>query len=221
MEDHDEEDGEDDEDDEDSSPSRMTRTTRTLGIGGGGRGGGAGAAARSRSSSSSSSSSSSEQQLDDEDGKENADQQENEQQQQQQQQKKKQHGGGGGLVPKTDQNSVPSLLRTQQQYRQIEFEKRKQKTRDSKISATLLHPHHSLAFGVWKTPNGDVNVCSKGIGIGHNLRNDVVDTLFKGIKNATPANSTFQHLADPFSGGVLSRRLLMSLASAHGSYARS
>jgi hypothetical protein len=33
------------------------------------------------------------------------------------------------------------------------------------IIPTLLHPEHSLGFGVWKTPNGQVNVCGKGVGI--------------------------------------------------------
>jgi hypothetical protein len=46
----------------------------------------------------------------------------------------------------------------------------------------------------------------------------VVDTLFKGIKNATPANSTFQNPADPFFGGALS--LIETSAHVFGQAAR-
>jgi len=147
---------------------------------------------------------------DDEDGEDNEEDDEDEdgeqpqpqpQPQQQQQQKQKQSDGGG--LPQT-------------QYRQKDTHQRRQTSRDAQITKRLLDPEHSLAFGVWKPANGNVKVCSKGIGISHRLRNDVLDTLFKGIKNATPAKSPFQHPADPFFNGVLSRRLLMSFVRCMG-----
>ena len=115
-----------------------------------------------------------------------------------------------------DEDGLP-----QTQYRQNEWSKKGQTRRDNQIAKRLLNPQHSLAFGVWKPANGDVRVCSKGIGISHTLSNDVLDTLFKGIKNATPAKSTFQHPAEPFFDGVLTRLLLMSLVRCmvHGSCA--
>jgi hypothetical protein len=145
---------------------------------------------------------------DDEDGEEDEEDDEDEvgeqqQQQQQQLQLQKQNPSDGGGLPQT-------------QYRQKDTLKRRQTRRDAQITKRLLDPEHSLAFGVWKPANGDVKVCSKGIGISHRLRNDVLDTLFKGIKNATPAKSTFQHPAEPFFDGVLTRRLLMSLVRCMG-----
>jgi hypothetical protein len=144
---------------------------------------------------------------DDEDGEDDEEDDEDEdgeqQQQQQQQLLQKQNPSDSGGLPQT-------------QYRANECSKKAQTRRDAQIAKRLLNPQHSLAFGVWKPANGEVRVCSKGIGISHTLRNDVLDTLFKGIKNATPAKSTFQHPAEPFFDGVLPRRLLMSLVRCMG-----
>jgi hypothetical protein len=142
---------------------------------------------------------------DGEDDEEDDEDEDGEQQQQQQQllQLQKQNPSDSGGLPQT-------------QYRANECSKKGQTRRDAQIAKRLLNPQHSLAFGVWKPANGEVRVCSKGIGISHALRNDVLDTLFKGIKNATPAKSTFQHPAEPFFDGVLPRRLLMSLVRCMG-----
>jgi hypothetical protein len=144
---------------------------------------------------------------DDEDGEDDEEDDEDEDGEQQQQQQQlllqKQNPSDSGGLPQT-------------QYRANECSKKGQTRRDAQIAKRLLNPQHSLAFGVWKPANGEVRVCSKGIGISHTLRNDVLDTLFKGIKNATPAKSTFQHPAEPFFDGVLPRRLLMSLVRCMG-----
>jgi hypothetical protein len=55
--------------------------------------------------------------------------------QEEEQEQQKRHGGGGGLVPKTAKNSGVGM---KQQYRPTESAKKQQKTRDSKITATLL-----------------------------------------------------------------------------------
>jgi hypothetical protein len=108
------------------------------------------------------------------------------------QERQEQPGVSGGLAQKTSQKSVQG---NKQQYRQPEYARRQQTTRNDKIISTLLHPNHRLGFGVWETSKGEVNVCGKGIGIG--IRDQVVDTLFQAIKNATPATNKFQHATVP------------------------
>ena len=127
------------------------------------------------------------------------------------QERQEQPGVGGGLARKTSQKSVQW---NQQQYRQTEYAHRQQTTRNLKIISTLLHPNHRLGFGVWKTSNGEVNVCGKGIGI--DIRDQVVDTLFQAIKNATPATNQFQQPADAFFGKGLTKKLLLSLVRCMG-----
>ena len=67
---------------------------------------------------------------------------------------------------------------------------------------------------MWKTANGEVNVCCKGIGI--DIRDQVVDTLFQTIKNATPATNKFRQPADAFFGKGLTKNLLLSLVRCMG-----
>ena len=110
---------------------------------------------------------------------------------------------GAGLAPTNTGKSVPSLGKQAQQYNQTRLEHRQQTTRDSKIIANLLHPQHRLGFGVWKTANGEMHVCGKGIGI--DIRDQVVDTLFQAIKNATPATNKFRQPADAFFGRGLTK----------------
>ena len=57
-------------------------------------------------------------------------------------------------------------------------------------------------------------VCGKGIGIG--IRDQVVDTLFQTIKNATPATNKFRQPADAFFGKGLTKNLLLSLVRCMG-----
>ena len=61
-----------------------------------------------------------------------------------------------------------------------------------------------------------VKACSKGIGTRGTdikLRDQVVETLFAGIKNFTPSTaiSKFQHAEDAFFGGGLTRLKLYGL----------
>ncbi len=133
------------------------------------------------------------------------------QEEEERQERQEQPGVGGGLAQKTSQKSVQGNT---QQYRQTKSARRQQTTRNDKIISTLLHPNHRLGFGVWETSNGEVNVCGKGIGIG--IRDQVVDTLFQAIKNATPATNQFQQPADAFFGRGLTKSLLLSLLRCMG-----
>ena len=126
-------------------------------------------ATRHSSSSSISSSSSSEQEPDNCHGEE---------EEEEQQQQHNGHGGDGEFLLKP-------ARKQRQQHRATESAKKQQKTRDLRITSTLLHPEHSMALGVW-TSKGHVKACSKGIGTRGTdikLRDQVVETLFAGIKN--------------------------------------
>ena len=155
----------------------------------GGEGGGAAPpppSAERHSSSSSSSSSDSE--LDEGEGEE-------EEEEQQQRQQHNGHGGDGGFLPNPAQKQ-------RAQYRATQSEKRKQTTRDLRITETLLHPDHGMALGVWSTSKGQVKACSKGIGTDIKLRDQVVETLLAGIQNFTPSEkkiSKLQHAEMLFS----------------------
>jgi hypothetical protein len=85
---------------------------------------------------------------------------------QEEEQEHNRHGGGGGFVPKPAKSSD---VGKSQQYLATKSAKKQQKTRDLKITSTLLHPEHSMALGVW-TSKGHVKACSKGIGIDIKLR---------------------------------------------------
>ena len=184
------------------SSSGRQMSTRVIG----GEGGGAAPPPPSAERhSSSSSNSSSDADLDEGEGEE-------QQQQQQQRQQHNGHGGDGGFLPNTAQKQKAQYMATLS-------EKRKQTTRDLRITETLLHPAHGMAFGVWSTSKGQVKACSKGIGTDIKLRDQVVETLLAGIQNFTPSEkeiSKLQHAEDAFFGGVLTRLKLCTLVRCLG-----